>query len=84
MPEKIERTETMDHILPLIGRTAPLFVEDMKSLCWLNLDGTDSGLYNMIRNTPTGGPMEKDYQKYIEKAIERQDCIDEYDICKEV
>ena len=26
----------------------------------------------------------KDYQKYIEKAIERQDCIDEYDICKEV
>lgn len=30
MPEKIERTETMDHILPLIGRTAPLFVEDMK------------------------------------------------------
>ena len=26
----------------------------------------------------------KDYQKYIEKAIKRQDCIDEYDICKEV
>lgn len=26
----------------------------------------------------------KDYQKYIEKAIERQDNIDEYDICKEV
>lgn len=26
----------------------------------------------------------KDYQKYIEKAIERRDNIDEYDICKEV
>ena len=26
----------------------------------------------------------KDYQKYIKKAIERQDNIDEYDICKEV
>ena len=26
----------------------------------------------------------KDYQKYIEKAIKRQDNIDEYDICKEV
>ncbi|MDO5814653.1 MAG: TIR domain-containing protein [Methanobrevibacter sp.] len=25
-----------------------------------------------------------DYQKYIEKAIERQENIDEYDICKEV
>ena len=26
----------------------------------------------------------EDYQKYIEKAIERQENIDEYDICKEV